>query len=57
MNFVCRQVSFTYETASEAVFVELDLLIDTGWRCALVGRNGRGKTTLLRLLHGDQKCH
>ena len=53
MNFVCRQVSFTYETASEAVFVELDLLIDTGWRCALVGRNGRGKTTLLRLLHGD----
>jgi ATPase subunit of ABC transporter with duplicated ATPase domains len=25
---------------------------DTRWRAALVGRNGRGKTTLLHLIHG-----
>lgn len=53
MNYLARQVSFTYESAHEPVFVDLELLIDTGWRSGLVGRNGRGKTTLLRLLHGE----
>ena len=27
--------------------------MDTGWGWALVGRNGRGKTTLIRLLAGE----
>ena len=34
-------------------FSTLDLQLDTCWKLGLVGRNGRGKTTLLRLLEGS----
>lgn len=43
---------FTYDGGSEPVFEDLDLQLDTDWKLGLVGRNGRGKTTLLRLLEG-----
>ena len=43
---------FTYDGGSEPVFEDLDLQLDTDWKLGLVGRNGRGKTTLLRLLDG-----
>ena len=33
------------------VFENLTLNIDTGWRLGLIGRNGRGKSTLLNLLN------
>lgn len=49
----CRRLAFAYPGSPEDVFTDLDLSIDTGWRAALVGRNGRGKTTLLRLLAGE----
>ena len=52
-TIVCRKVSFAYDGTDHKVFNDLDLLIDTGWRTALVGSNGRGKTTLLRLIHGQ----
>ena len=52
-TIVCRKVSFGYDGAARNIFNELDLLIDTGWRTALTGRNGRGKTTLLRLIGGE----
>ena len=32
---------------------DLSLSLDTRWRLGFVGRNGRGKTTLLRLLAGE----
>jgi lincosamide and streptogramin A transport system ATP-binding/permease protein len=48
-----NDVAFHYEDPYVQVFERLDLAIDTDWRCALVGRNGRGKTTLLRLIQGD----
>ncbi|MCY4564180.1 MAG: ABC-F family ATP-binding cassette domain-containing protein [Gammaproteobacteria bacterium] len=51
-TIVCRKVSFAYDGAARNIFEDLDLLVDTGWRTALTGRNGRGKTTLLRLIHG-----
>lgn len=35
-----------------AVFEHLNLNLDTGWRLGVIGRNGRGKTTLLRLMMG-----
>lgn len=31
----------------------MSLSLDTAWRTGLIARNGRGKTTLLRLLSGD----
>ena len=52
-TIICRGLSFGYDGPEPNVFTNLDLVIDTGWRSALVGRNGRGKTTLLRLVHGD----
>ena len=46
-------LSFQYESRPTLLFEEVSLDIDLGWRTALVGRNGRGKTTLLRLIAGE----
>ena len=35
------------------IFDNVSLHLDTGWRLGLVGRNGRGKTTFLKLLLGE----
>ena len=48
-----QNLSFTYPGSHLPVFQGLDLSLDTRWRLGLVGRNGRGKTTLLRLLAGE----
>ena len=48
-----QNLSFSYPGSHLPVFRELSLSLDTGWRLGLVGRNGRGKTTLLRLLAGE----
>jgi len=52
-NIICRDLSFGYDGSQTELFNHLDLVIDTGWHTALVGRNGRGKTTLMRLLAGE----
>lgn len=44
---------FTYEGSCDPVFEDLSIQLDTDWRLGLIGRNGRGKTTLLRLLMGE----
>ncbi len=51
----CRisHLSFTYEGSVAPVFTDLTLSFDTAWRCGLIARNGRGKTTLMRLLAGE----
>lgn len=46
-------LTFGYPGGAEEVFEDLSLQLDTGWKLGLVGRNGRGKTTLLRLLMGE----
>lgn len=45
-------LSFSYPGSPDPVFQDASFQIDTVWRLGLVGRNGRGKTTLLRLLMG-----
>jgi lincosamide and streptogramin A transport system ATP-binding/permease protein len=52
-TLICRGLSFAHDGSDTSLFSDLDLLIDTRWRTALVGANGRGKTTLLRLLAGE----
>ena len=52
-TIICRHLTFGYPGAEGDIFEDLDLVIDTQWRSALVGRNGRGKTTLLRLIQGE----
>jgi len=48
-----RNLSYTYPGAYTPVFSGLDFTMDSTWRLGLVGRNGRGKTTLIRLLLGE----
>lgn len=45
-------LSFSYEGSSEPVFENVSFQIDTDWRLGFTGRNGRGKTTFLKLLQG-----
>lgn len=46
-------LTFSYPGSPDPVFENASFQIDTGWRLGLIGRNGRGKTTLLRLLMGE----
>ncbi len=48
-----HDLTFSYPGSYDEVFSHLELNLDTTWRLGLVGRNGRGKTTLLRLLSGE----
>jgi len=50
-NIIVRDLHFSHTDSSRAVFRGISFTLSTVWRCALVGRNGRGKTTLLRLLN------
>ena len=45
-------LTFGYDGSSENVFENVSFRIDTDWRLGFTGRNGRGKTTFLRLLLG-----
>ena len=48
-----NHLTFAYEGSYDNVFEDVSFTLDTGWRLGLTGRNGRGKTTLLRLLLGE----
>jgi ATP-binding cassette subfamily F protein 3 len=48
-----ERVSFRYADAAPWILRELDLTINQGEKLAIVGSNGMGKTTLLRLLAGQ----
>jgi ATP-binding cassette subfamily B protein len=49
-GFVFDRVSFSYPGASRRVLDGLDLRIEPGERIALIGENGEGKTTIVKLL-------
>ncbi len=46
-------LTFGYEGSYENVFENVSVRLDTDWRLGLTGRNGRGKTTFLKLLLGE----
>jgi lincosamide and streptogramin A transport system ATP-binding/permease protein len=48
-------LSFAYDDGT-VIFQNLSLSLDTSWRLGLIGRNGRGKTTLLKILSGELKA-
>ncbi len=52
-QIIIQNLRFTYDGDHTPVFEGLNLQLDTNWKLGLVGRNGRGKTTLLRLLAGE----
>ncbi len=45
-----EHVSFQYPGSENYVLRDLNLSLDIGERCAIVGRNGSGKTTFIKLL-------
>ncbi|MGM0215932.1 ribosomal protection-like ABC-F family protein [Enterococcus sp. AZ109] len=48
-----EQLTFGFDKQGTTLFSDANLLLDTGWKLGLIGRNGRGKTTLLQLLLGN----
>lgn len=48
-----QNLTFSYDGGIENVFEDVCFQIDTDWKLGFVGRNGRGKTTFLKLLAGD----
>ncbi|WP_176142123.1 ribosomal protection-like ABC-F family protein [Solibacillus isronensis] len=50
MPIEMKNVSFSYDLLEEPLFKNINMTIDNTWKLGLIGRNGRGKTTLLHLL-------
>lgn len=48
-----QNLTFAYPGSYDNVFENVSLQWDSRWKLGLTGRNGRGKTTLLRLLQGE----
>ena len=48
-----KNLTFSYEGSPEPVFEDVSFCIDTDWKLGFTGRNGRGKTTFLKLLMGE----
>lgn len=46
-------LTFAYDGSYETIFDHVNFQIDTAWRLGFTGRNGRGKTTFLKLLMGQ----
>lgn len=48
-----NNVSFSYFPTGQPLIENFSLAVEKGERIAIIGKNGRGKSTLLRLLAGD----
>jgi lincosamide and streptogramin A transport system ATP-binding/permease protein len=46
-------LTFSYDGSVETIFDHVSFSLDTDWKLGFVGRNGRGKTTFLKLLMGE----
>ncbi len=43
-------LTFGYDSSPHPLFKDLNLTLDTDWKLGLIGRNGKGKSTFLRLM-------
>ena len=46
-------LTFGYDGSADIIFENVSFSADTDWRLGFIGRNGKGKTTFLRLLLGE----
>ena len=49
-------LTFSYPGSCDTVLDRVSFRFDTDWKLGFLGRNGRGKTTFLRLLLGEFPC-
>ncbi|MEG2198213.1 MAG: ATP-binding cassette domain-containing protein [Cellulosilyticaceae bacterium] len=52
-KIIINKMSYYYEDFYNPVYENINLVIEAEWKLGLIGRNGRGKTTLLKLLNGE----
>lgn len=52
MRIEISNLTFSYEGSYDNIFENASFSMDTDWKLGLIGRNGKGKTTLLNLLLG-----
>ena len=45
-----NNLTFSYPESYNNIFENVSFNIDTDWKLGLIGRNGKGKTTFLKLL-------
>ena len=45
-----NNLTFCYENSFDNIFENVSFSIDTSWKLGFIGRNGKGKTTFLKLL-------
>lgn len=50
-----KGLNFRYDGGFKDIFENVNLNIDTNWKLGLIGRNGKGKSTLLKILCGELK--
>ena len=48
-----NNLTFGYDGSEKTLFDNVTITLDTSWKLALAGRNGRGKTTFFKLLRGE----
>ena len=48
-----NNLTFGYDGSYNNIFENVSFNIDTEWKLGLIGRNGKGKTTFLKLLQGE----
>lgn len=51
MTIQFNDVDFYYDEYFNPIFEHVNLNLDIHWKLGLIGRNGRGKTTMLNLIH------
>ena len=51
---IVENLTFSYPGSYDNIFENTSFQLDTSWKLGLVGRNGRGKTTLCKLLIRSQ---
>ncbi|MCK4777728.1 MAG: ABC-F family ATP-binding cassette domain-containing protein, partial [Actinomycetia bacterium] len=50
-----KLLNITKGYGSETLFEDISLSLDSSERTGLIGRNGYGKTTLFRIIAGDEE--
>ncbi|RPI17944.1 MAG: ABC transporter ATP-binding protein [Ignavibacteriae bacterium] len=52
-SIIINSLTYYYSSPKYAVFKNISLNLSTDWKLGLIGRNGKGKTTLLKLIHKE----